>query len=90
MGAPSFQSIYAPNGNGKNAMGKCVSRQAQVADTAAENAAKDCKTERGTTEASIAAFELKYGTNQNKRNAFGKCVSAMANDTVEAPCRTRR
>lgn len=84
MGASSFQSIYAPNGNGKNAMGKCVSRQAQVADTAAENAAKTCKTERGTTEASIAAFELKYGTNQNKKNAFGKCVSSIANDTVEA------
>jgi hypothetical protein len=84
MGAANFQSTYAPNGNGKNAMGKCVSRQAQVADTSAENAAKACKAERGTTEASIAAFETKYGTNHNKKNAFGKCVSSMSKDEVEA------
>ena len=84
MGATNFQSMYAPNGNGKNAKGKCVSRQAQVADTAADNAAKACKTERGTTEVSIAAFETKYGTNPNKKNALGKCVSSMANATVEA------
>jgi hypothetical protein len=84
MGATNFQSMYAPSGNGKNAKGKCVSRQAQVADTAADNAAKACKTERGTTEVSIAAFETKYGTNPNKKNALGKCVSSMANATVEA------
>lgn len=83
MGAANFQALYAPNGNGKNAKGKCVSRQAQVAETAADNAAKACKAERGTTEASIAAFEDEYGTNPNKKNAFGKCVSSKANDTVE-------
>ena len=82
MGATNFQSLYAPNGNGHSAMGKCISRQAQVADTAAENAAKKCKAERGTTEASIAAFELKYGTNPNKKNAFGKCVSSLAQESA--------
>jgi len=84
LGAASFQALYAPNGNGKNAKGKCVSRQAQVADNAADNAAKKCKAERGTTETSIAAFETKYGTNPNKKNALGKCVSSMANATIEA------
>lgn len=84
LGAASFRSLYAPNGNGKNAKGKCISRQAQVADTAADNAAKTCKTERGTTEASIAAFETKYGTNPSKKNALGKCVSSIANAKVEA------
>lgn len=83
MGAANFTSTYASNGNGKNAMGKCVSRQAQVVATAADNAAKKCKAERGTTEASIAAFETKYGTNPNKKNALGKCVSSMVNATVE-------
>ena len=83
MGAATFQAVYAPNGNGKNAKGKCVSRQAQVAETSADNAAKTCKAERGTTEASIAAFETKYGTNPNKKNAFGKCVSSTAKDKVE-------
>lgn len=83
MGAANFQSVYAPNGNGKNAKGKCVSRQAQVLDTTADNAAKACKVERGTTEDSIAAFEANYGTNANKKNAFGKCVSSKANAAVE-------
>jgi hypothetical protein len=86
MGATNFQSTYAPTGNGKNAFGKCVSRQSQVAVTNAENAAKACKAERGTSQASIAAFNDKYGpTNHpNKRNAFGKCVSSKAQDTAEA------
>jgi len=39
-------------------------------------AAKECKAERGTTDATRAAFREKYGTNRNKKNAFGKCVSA--------------
>jgi Ni/Co efflux regulator RcnB len=43
-----------------------------------KNAAKVCKTERGSTAQSIAAFKAKYGTNANKANAFGKCVSGMA------------
>ena len=42
------------------------------------NASKKCKAERGTTAASIAAFNEKYGTNKNKKNGFGKCVSKYA------------
>ena len=40
-----------------------------------QNAAKACKAERGTTDATKAAFKATYGTNANKANAFGKCVS---------------
>ncbi len=62
--------------NGKNALGKCVSKaerelKSAVADQI-ENAAKQCKAERT---ADAPAFAAKYGTNENKRNAFGKCVS---------------
>ena len=46
--------------------------------SAEKNAAKKCKAERGTTEASVTAFKAKYGTNANKANAFGKCVSKLA------------
>jgi hypothetical protein len=38
-------------------------------------AEKLCRAERGTTDATKAAFAQKYGTNKNKKNAFGKCVS---------------
>ena len=50
----------------------------------ANNPAKACKAERGTTAQSIAAFNAKYGTNANKRNAFGKCVSMKAKQQQEA------
>jgi len=39
------------------------------------NAARECKSERGTTAATREAFRVKYGTNKNGKNAFGKCVS---------------
>ena len=42
------------------------------------NAAKECKTERGSTAATREAFRVKYGTNKNGKNAFGKCVSKTA------------
>jgi hypothetical protein len=42
------------------------------------NAARECRSERGTTAATREAFRAKYGTNRNKRNAFGKCVSKLA------------
>jgi hypothetical protein len=84
MGAANFKSTYAPTGKGKNAFGKCVSRQSQVAESNAENAAKACKAERGTTQQSMDAFNEKYGTNPNKKNAFGKCVSSKAEETAEA------
>ena len=48
-----------------------------AAETKAEKA---CKAERGTTAASIAAFNEKYGTNKNKKNGFGKCVSSKSKD----------
>lgn len=50
-------------------------------DTDKTNAAKECKVERGTTDATREAFALKYGTENSKRkNAFGKCVSSRAKD----------
>jgi hypothetical protein len=78
----AFEERYGDNGNKKNAFGKCVS--SQVATEVAEqqqaivNAAKACKTERGTTAATRAAFAEEYGTNANKKNAFGKCVAEKA------------
>lgn len=81
MGAANFRSTYAPSGNGRNAMGKCVSRQTQVVAQATENAAKTCKAERLSMGAE--PFAEKYGTNPNKRNAFGKCVSGLAKEQTE-------
>ena len=43
-----------------------------------QNAAQECREERGSTQAELDAFRAKYGTNHNKRNAFGKCVSQHA------------
>jgi hypothetical protein len=78
----AFDDKYGTNGNKKNAFGKCVSSKAseEVAEQqqATLNAAKECKTERGTSTASRAAFGQTYGTNANKKNAFGKCVSQKA------------
>lgn len=42
------------------------------------NAAKECRAEQGTTDATKLAFAQKYGTNENDANAFGKCVSTRA------------
>ena len=39
------------------------------------NAAQECRTERGNTDATREAFRAEYGTNKNGKNAFGKCVS---------------
>jgi hypothetical protein len=78
----AFEERYGDNGNKRNAFGKCVSQQAaaEVAEQqqAIVNAAKACKTERGTTAATRAAFAEEYGTNANKKNAFGKCVAEKA------------
>lgn len=75
----AFAEKYGTNKNKKNAFGRCVSQKADDAEqdqeTAVVNAAKECKTERGSTADSREAFRNKYGTNKNKRNAFGKCVS---------------
>ena len=72
-GKDNFRSMF---GGGKNAFGKCVSKNAkkdqQQDQTAHQNAAKQCKAEQAQDP---AAFKQKYGTNKNKSNAFGKCVS---------------
>ena len=44
------------------------------------NAAKECRAERGTDDATIEAFRTKYGTNEDGSNAFGKCVSRRARE----------
>jgi hypothetical protein len=45
-----------------------------------KNAAKECRLERGTTDATKEAFADKYGSGPNHKNAFGKCVSRRARD----------
>jgi hypothetical protein len=81
----AFAEKYGTNANKRNAFGKCVSEKAadEITETQLEtlDAAKACKTERGTTAATREAFAEKYGTNANNRNAFGKCVSQKAQQT---------
>jgi hypothetical protein len=80
----AFNDQYGTNKNKHNAFGNCVSQKAKAAAEALQeeivNAAKQCRTERGNTEASREAFRVKYGTNHNKRNAFGKCVSKTVHE----------
>jgi hypothetical protein len=61
-----------------------VPASAQAGDTASpadrQNAAQECRFERGTTTATREAFALKYGTNDSDANAFGKCVSKAARE----------
>jgi predicted ATP-binding protein involved in virulence len=46
-----------------------------------KNAAKECRVERGTSDATKEAFAQKYGTAKSHyKNAFGKCVSRRARD----------
>ena len=82
----AFRAKYGTNKNKRNAMGKCVSKQAKQRKAAMDaadsqqnakfkNAAKECDAERT---ANPAAFQDKWGSNDNGRNAFGKCVSAGA------------
>ena len=82
IGMNAFRLLYAPTGSPQAAMDACLAQQAQVASTEAKNAAMACKTERGTTPESIAAFNAKWGSNGNKKNAFGKCVSATTQQEV--------
>ena len=78
----AFAAKYATNANRANAFGKCVSakprEEAKERVDAKASASRTCRTERGTTAESKAAFDAKYGTNGKKGNAFGKCVSAAA------------
>jgi hypothetical protein len=78
-GGKTFAQFYGTNKNGKNAFGKCVSRQADATTDQQQekrlNAARTCRAEQRKDP---AAFKAKYGTNRNKSNAFGKCVSKEA------------
>jgi hypothetical protein len=56
---------------------------AQPTGSERQNAARMCRAERGTADATRAAFAAKYGTNHNGANAFGKCVSAQAKTLVQ-------
>ena len=68
--------------------GACVSKkaveEAVEEQNAHTNAAKECRTARGTSTTDRQAFNLQYGTNGREgtngfgRNAFGKCVSTKA------------
>jgi hypothetical protein len=77
----AFAARYGTNENRSNAFGKCVSaksrEEAKERAEAESSASGVCRTERGTTPETKAAFDEKYGTNGNK-NAFGKCVSQAA------------
>ncbi len=77
-----FAARYGTNHSRSNAFGKCVSAKARQEvkerEDAQTNGSRACRTERGTTAETKAAFDQKYGTNKNKRNAFGKCVSQAA------------
>ncbi len=88
IGMAAFRALYAPTGSPKDAMDACLTRQVQVASTAAKNAAKACKAEQAdpnfATGHSNKSFAEWYGTNDNKKNAFGKCVSMKAQEAVEA------
>jgi hypothetical protein len=63
---------------------------AGVTKTDKRNAAKECKAERGDTDASREAFADRYGTNANDRNAFGKCVSQKAREEASERRAARR
>lgn len=88
IGMSAFRALYASTGSPKAAMDACLTRQLQVASTAAKNAAKACKAEQA--DPSFAAghsgksFADWYGTNENDKNAFGKCVSMKAQEAVAA------
>lgn len=87
----TFAEYYGskPNGQGKNAHGKCVSGKAKAKKAELDatdeqeakefrNAAKQCADER---KADADAFKETYGTNANKSNAFGKCVSRKTRES---------
>ena len=60
-----------------------VAAQADSTPADQQNAAQECRFERGTTDATREAFALRYGTNHNHKNAFGKCVSAKTREEAQ-------
>jgi hypothetical protein len=75
-GAPMRKSLIALGMFGALALPGGAMGTPNHTDTG--NAAKECRAEQGTTDATRQAFAQKYGTNENDANAFGKCVSARA------------
>src|SRR4028119_1940013 len=76
MGAQSFNAVFAPQSrNARAALRNCARKEAAAMSEARVNAAEACKTERGTTQESRAAFRTKYG---GGANALGRCVSQHA------------
>ena len=88
IGMSAFRALYAPTGSPKAALDACLTKQGQVASTAAKNAAKACKAEQAdpnfATGHSGTSYAEWYGKNENDKNAFGKCVSMKAQDTAAA------
>src|SRR5665647_193777 len=82
MGTPTFKATYGTNKNGKNALGKCISKAIRDQATDQGTARSQCKTEQGdpTFAASHGGktFAQFYGTNKNGKNALGTCVSTKA------------
>jgi hypothetical protein len=80
----SFAEFYGTGPKHRNAFGQCVSSKTKAAleqqQSNTQNAAKSCKTERGSMGG--PAFRAKYGKNANDRNAFGKCVSQLSKSTT--------
>ena len=76
----TFAQFYGLGKKGANAFGRCVSSKAKAFSQENRertvNAARSCKTERGTL--GQTAFRAKYGAGARDRNAFGKCVSTLA------------
>jgi len=85
MGTKVFKQTYAVKSASK-AMAACVAKREPAAETAAKNAAHECKAERA---ADATAFAEKYGTNKNKKNAYGKCVSGKAEEATEEETEAR-
>ena len=69
MGVELFRQTYGTNRNARNAFGVCVTRMARVEHANRHQAVSECRTERGTTPASRAAFLELYGS-------FGGCVAS--------------
>jgi hypothetical protein len=93
MGTVNFNAAYGTNASKSNAYGKCVAKNASLAQADVSNAAKACKTEQA--DAGFAAghggktFAQFYGSGNGKgaaadANAYGKCVSAKAKAATNA------
>jgi hypothetical protein len=79
LGAKVFKKTHAAKSMSK-AMKACMGVTEETAADELENAAQECKAERG---ADADAFAETYGANKNGNNAYGKCVSSKAKEAVE-------